>query len=151
MKTTFCQKCCGEESTYTYIEDHVVLWVFRVSYQEDRVEAWLGLPLFELLLCRLQHCRVLAGGLSQGLQHHRTGTVYIHNCEDTRASERTRAETEERVDGKKEVCFSVIISVAGFHWGSNTEPGSQTPQPRLDEWRVWRTEWKERRVLHIYC
>lgn len=35
-----------------------------IPYQEDRVEAWLGFPLPELLLGRLQHSCVLTGSLS---------------------------------------------------------------------------------------
>lgn len=61
--------------------------VYVCWYQQDRVEAWLRLPLLELLLSWLQHRRVLAGGLRQGLQDHRTGTVDVHEIpEETKAT-----------------------------------------------------------------
>lgn len=82
------------------------VFVVGVSYQQDRVEARLSLPLLELLLCGLQQRRVLAGGLGQGVQHHRAGAVYIHNCQDKNSTRRGgregRWEEEKAQQGRKE-------------------------------------------------
>ncbi|CAJ0922660.1 unnamed protein product [Ranitomeya imitator] len=52
------------------------------TYQENGVEAGLGLPLLELLLRRLQDPRILAARLCQDLKHNAAGTVQIHQIRE---------------------------------------------------------------------